>query len=165
MDNEETSQNEYQIFLNIDDILGIDRVKGSFCIREVNGKEFLGSVGPREIIEFVRAKKLGDMTEENERDYRKSLFGNFNPELPLICTIDYPCKETVFEIKPYVEKGNDFELKYFPVGYVAWQIGKKYQELYKDPEANGIWGHDIEDLHLGTITLEANNVISIDVGS
>ena len=156
--------NSYLIYLNIELMLAIDRELGSLCIRELEGKEFIGNVGPSQIIEFVRAKKLG-MTKEIEIDYRKTLFGNFNPEIPLICTITYPCKETVFEIKPYVEKGNDFEMKYFPVGYVAWQIARQYQEIYKNPHDNFVWGHDLNDLQLGSITLEEGNVITIDVGS
>jgi hypothetical protein len=162
---EPIDEDTYQIFQSISEILGIDRAKGSLCITELTAKEYLADATRLKVMEFETEKmKVPRMTDEQELAFRKQLFNGFNPSLPIFCTLNYPLShEVTFEIKPYEYTSRDLTFKFFPVGYVAWSIAKKYEEIYQDPEEYGIWGHRINDLVLRRFTLIDNVTLKVEV--
>jgi len=160
-------QATYHINLAMAHMLGIDRAFGSLCIKEDNGHTDLGGVKWGAQHEWEAAKRRNDATPAELDQYRKELFGSFDPFAPVHVTLDYPlARAVIFEIKPYRGDGEGFQVyRRFPIGYVAWSIAKKYEEIYRESDNYGVWGHDIADLALESITLLENNVLKVTITS
>lgn len=82
---------------------------------------------------------------------------------PLKAKINYPCDEICFEIEPYDYEMGGEKSPLYPVGYIAWKIAKKYEEIYKTPEKHNVGEHDIEDLFLEGFILKENNIIEVKI--
>ena len=59
----------------------------------------------------------------------------------------------------------DLKIPLYPIGYIAWCIAKKYEEIYKDTDKYDVWGHGIEDLFFDSFVLKSNNVLKINICS
>ena len=154
----------YWINLSVSVILGIDRSEGSLCIKDDNGKDYLADMHPIALAEIASNMKIPVGSKAEKQEYKKKAFSCLNPERPLLLSLDYPLsKEIHFLIGPY-QTPNRLIASY-PTGYVAWQIARKYQEIYQNPEKYGIWGHGIEDLFLANFELKSNNVLKVNISS
>ncbi len=147
-----TTENIYNINLNITTLLGIDRAKGTLCIRSEKGETYLSNY---------------DLWKHIHKEKPKG----FDIEKPLKVKIDYPCKDVDFEIIPYnytiehQDADKDLKIPLYPIGYIAWCIAKKYEEIYKDTDKYDVWGHGIEDLFFDSFVLKSNNVLKINICS
>jgi hypothetical protein len=73
---------------------------------------------------------------------------------PLRITLTYPME------KPYVvsiggETGETGERSLW-LGGVLWHVAKGYEEVYKDPEKYGVWGHGLSDLYLEGLIIDGD---------
>ena len=78
---------------------------------------------------------------------------------PLTIALTYPLE------KPYVVNlGGGEGGRFLWLGTVLWHVAKGYEEVYKDPEKYGVWGHGLSDLYLEGLIIDGDKA-EILVGS
>lgn len=48
--------------------------------------------------------------------------------------------------------------KQMTIAGIAWKIAQIYKSIYENPNKYGVWGHDIQDLTIESITIVGNKV-------
>lgn len=95
----------------------------------------------------------------------------FDISRPLEIYISYPFSCLVeVKINPLKEiwryDTRTLEESDYPLGYIVWQIGVAYENLYsKRWKELGNWGHEYSDLSIGSIVIYPNNVIKANADS
>lgn len=156
----------YEINLKMQYLLGIDRAIGTFCIKENEGKHYLGSIDLPQLIDYYNTLNRMQGSEEDKLEYKCKIFHQLDPELNLTVLLDYPLgTEYRFAIAPYPHVHRDRTFPYYPVGYVAWRIAKIYEKLYQYPDEYGIFDHALHDLVLQSLVLFEGNYLRIVIAN
>ena len=109
-----------------------------------------------------------------EGKFEDSYFQNRNDaetwidtERPLEIYIEYPFAVPILlRVFPLEVSDYNSTRKVFSYGYISWQIGKLYAELYKNyAEEVGVYGHGLSDLQLGALEVYEDNKIETSINS
>lgn len=143
---------------SISQLTAISTPKESLEIKELYGNDFLGGFSFEQSILYYRLKTDGRLDKEEVEKRKKALLKSFDPESPLQVEIIHPGKNRLsFPIPPYQHKLLEWlELRYYPAGYVAWQLARKYVQ---QAGAGGLSKQVAESHYLACFELINNRLI------
>ena len=124
-----------------------------------------------EISDLINPVYFVDKAGSREADLLEILKQTWNlveEKKPVKVKLSYPFERQIEQIinpLKLIKPGAEEKL-IMPFGYIVWQVGKLYGELYKNYEKEVVvYGHSLSDLQLSSLKIYSNNRIEIIVNS
>lgn len=91
-------------------------------------------------------------------------------EIPLRIHLNYPFGEiieaTIQPIQVVHSENEENHFKFFPIGYLCWQISKVYADIYKNHwKEVGVWGHGMSDLIIEYLIIREDYTVTLGMSS
>ena len=163
------SEEERQEFTN-EGKLENEFVSEAWVLAEMWDLHLINQLRVTRLIKPVRYLTKGGDFITDFIEIREKLEDDLDDYQPITIYVTYPFNSLI-ELKIHPVSVTTFGAKiktgnYYWIGYIAWQISKLYEEIFKNEYENvGLGPHCMADLQLASMRIHKNNIITLGINS